>query len=274
MKRSVSAAITATVTDLSEIVLNVAVAQGARPEDEHLTITLDGAALEPEEILGEEGTRLHLLRDVAPGELRVDYRATATAGGEAGLGGEAGGGERTAYDLVRFRRPSRYADLDRLEATAGALFGRVRDEELLQQVTAWVSDNLSYIVGSSRVTDGASDTYLSRAGVCRDYAHLVIALLRARGVPARLVSVYAPGLDPMDFHAVVEAHVAGAWHVVDATRLAPREAMVRIGTGADAADTSFFTVHTGGVNFGTLTVTAVLEGDLPRDEPGALVRIG
>lgn len=269
MLRTVSARITATVTDPSEIVLSVAVARSTTPDDERLAVTLDGQQLAPEEVPGEEGTRLHLLRDVAPGALTVDYRATPTAGGAAARGP----GEGSAYDRVRFLRPSRYADLDRLEATARAIFGRLEGADLLRGVTDWVNSNLSYLVGSSRVTDGASDTYLARAGVCRDYAHLVIAMLRARGVPARLVSVYAPGLDPMDFHAVVEAHVDGAWHVVDATRLAPRASLVRIGTGADAADTSFFTVHTGGVDFGGLTVSAVTQGDLPREDPTALVRL-
>ena len=64
--------------------------------------------------------------------------------------------------------------------------------------------------GSSLPTDGAVQTLLARKGVCRDYAHLVIALLRALDVPARLVSVYAPGLSPMDFHAVAEANLDGA----------------------------------------------------------------
>ena len=58
--------------------------------------------------------------------------------------------------------------------------------------------------------------------MCRDFAHLVIAMLRARNVPARLVAVYAPGLSPMDFHAVVEAAIDGQWRAVDATTLAPR----------------------------------------------------
>ena len=62
-------------------------------------------------------------------------------------------------------------------------------------------------------------------GVCRDYAHLVVALLRAVNVPARLVSVYAPGVYPMDFHAVAEAFVEGQWRVVDATLLAPRQSL-------------------------------------------------
>ena len=81
--------------------------------------------------------------------------------------------------------------------------------------------------------------------MCRDYAHLVVGLLRAMEVPARLASVYAPGLDPMDFHAVAEAWIDGAWHVLDATLLAPRSSLVRIATGRDAADTAFLSSYGG-----------------------------
>ncbi|WP_407819008.1 transglutaminase-like domain-containing protein, partial [Staphylococcus aureus] len=88
-------------------------------------------------------------------------------------------------------------------------------------------------------TDSAVDTLLAGAGVCRDYSHLTISLLRAVGIPARLVAVYAPGCDPMDFHAVVEANIDHVWRVVDATQLAPRSNLVRISTGRDAADTAF-----------------------------------
>ena len=87
-----------------------------------------------------------------------------------------------------------------------------------------------------------TDTLLAGAGVCRDYAHLVVALLRAVNVPARLVSVYAPGVYPMDFHAVAEAFVEGQWRVVDATLLAPRQSLVRITTGRDTADTRSSTI--------------------------------
>ena len=104
---------------------------------------------------------------------------------------------------------------------------------------------LNYVPGSSDPIDGAADTLLAGAGVCRDYAHLVVALLRAVFVPARLVSVYAPGLYPMDFHAVAEAFVDGQWRVVDATLLAPRQSLVRIATGRDAADTAFLDNHKG-----------------------------
>ena len=108
-------------------------------------------------------------------------------------------------------------------------------------MSSWVGQRVAYIPGSSRPIDGAVATLLSREGVCRDFAHLVIALLRACDTPARLVSVYAPGLQPMDFHAVAEAYIDGRWLVADATALAPRSSMVRIATGRDAADTAFLT---------------------------------
>ena len=98
--------------------------------------------------------------------------------------------------------------------------------------------------------------------------------LRALGTPARLVSVYAPGLQPMDFHAVAEAWVDDAWHIVDATRLAPRESMIRIATGRDAADTAFLTTRGGRMTFNRQVVTAALtEGALPQEDPSALVRL-
>jgi len=123
----------------------------------------------------------------------------------------------------------------------------------LEKVSSWVGTRLSYVPGSSDPIDGAADTLLAGAGVCRDYAHLVIALLRAVNVPARLVSVYAPGCHPMDFHAVAEAFVDGQWRVVDATCLAPRQSMVRIATGRDAADTAFLDNHKGSITLNSAT---------------------
>jgi transglutaminase-like putative cysteine protease len=136
-----------------------------------------------------------------------------------------------------------------------------------------VGTQLYYVSGASRVTDGATQTLLQRQGVCRDFAHLVIAMLRARNVPARLVAVYAPGLAPMDFHAVVEAAVDGQWRVVDATTLAPRETLVRISTGRDASDTAFLTVQSGRTDLVSVGVTATSEPDLPRDDLTRLVSL-
>ncbi|MGB3827643.1 MAG: transglutaminase family protein, partial [Ornithinimicrobium sp.] len=248
MQRTVTANITATINSPAELALSVVVARSADPVEEDLSVTVDGHELDVTEVAGSGSARWHLLRDVPVGDFVLDYRATVASGGQAQ---ELSPGERISY-----LRPSRYADVDRLEGTARALFPHGGDGEggeagLLRAVTDYVAEHTAYIIGSSRVTDGASHTYVARAGVCRDFAHLTIALLRALGVPARMVSAYAPGLQPMDFHAVVEAHVDAAWHVVDPTRLAPRSSLVRIATGTDAAETAFMTTHYGRMKFGT-----------------------
>ena len=102
-------------------------------------------------------------------------------------------------ELIRYVRPSRYAESDRLLPTAYAEFGGLQGEELLHAVRNWVFSELRYVSGSSRGTDGAVETLLNRRGVCRDFAHLAIALLRSKNVPARLAAVYAPGPDPDGF---------------------------------------------------------------------------
>jgi transglutaminase-like putative cysteine protease len=98
-------------------------------------------------------------------------------------------------------------------------------------------------------------------------------MLRAVNVPARLVAVYAPGCDPMDFHAVAEAFVGGIWRVVDATCLAPRSTLVRIATGRDAADTAFLDNHKGAITLNSSVVTAVVDGELPTDDITELVSL-
>ena len=167
---------------------------------------------------------------------------------------------------MRYLRPSRYCEADRLYAFARAEFRGIRGLPLLDAVSSWVGMRVAYVAGSSRSIDGAVATLLARQGVCRDFAHLVIALLRACDVPARLAAVYAPGLSPMDFHAVAEAYVDGRWLVVDATCLAPRPAMLRIATGRDAADTAFLTSVGCSVELLTLAVTATTDGDLLADD--------
>lgn len=262
--RRVSSDVAAVVRAPARIVYSVAVAQHVAPAEETLEITLDGSPIEAQEVVDQWGSRFHVV-DAAPGELSVAYRASIGAVDPL---------PATPLAEVEFFRPSRYAESDRLFAAAGDLFGGLEGLDLLDAVVRRVHDHTAYVSGSSRHTDGAVDTHLAHRGVCRDFAHLVIAYLRARNVPARLASVYAPGLSPMDFHAVVEAHVEGAWQLVDATRLAPREAMVRIATGRDAADTAFMTVASGLVDFSSVRVTATVDGDLPVEHPDARVVLG
>jgi len=77
----------------------------------------------------------------------------------------------------------------------------------------------------------------------------------------------------MDFHAVAEALVEGEWRVVDATCLAPRQSMVRIATGRDAADTAFLDNHKGSINLNNMMVTAYVDGELPIDSIDHLVSL-
>ncbi|MET0372267.1 MAG: transglutaminase family protein [Sphingobium sp.] len=144
-------------------------------------------------------------------------------------------------EVLPFIWPSRYCEADRFVSFVCGHFEGLEGGALVQALVDWVHANLQYVPGSSDGTTTAADTFLSQQGVCRDYAHLTAALIRSRDIPARLVSVYALGLEPPDFHAVVEVWLDGAWHIVDATRLAPVETMVRIAVGRDATDIAFMT---------------------------------
>ncbi len=262
MQRSVSAQLTLQVAAPARLAFIVAVA--ARPPAERLALRHDGEAIQPREVTDAAGTRIHVV-DVAPGTVTLQYEATVEGRADAASG--------TELELLEYLRPSRYGEADRLAPTAHAEFAGLGGADLLAAVSSWVGTRLSYVPGSSQPTDGAVQTLLAGRGVCRDYAHLVIGLLRALDVPARLAAVYAPGLDPMDFHAVAEAYVDGAWHVVDATTLAPRSTLVRIATGRDAADTAFLSSYGGNVTLESMLVTAVAD-ELPDDDVTRLVRLG
>ena len=249
-----------------ELMVQVAVSgmPGAGIE-ETLSIRCDGTEMPFTEVAVPGEGRVHLVVPTV-GRTTIEYRATIT--------GSARDEPVSDEDRIVYLRPSRYAESDRLSAIAGAEFaGITGGRELLASVSSWVGSQLTYVAGSSGPTDGAVDTLLLRQGVCRDYAHLVIALLRALDVPARLAAVYAPGLNPMDFHAVAEAAVDGWWRVADATLLAPRSTLVRIATGRDAADTAFLSSYGGAVELLSSEVTAVTDGPLPGDDINALVSL-
>jgi len=265
MKRDVTARIELNVTDPADLVFAIAVSGAYAPASESLTATVNGAAVGVEELPDAHGGRLHRVHSAA-GELVVEYSATVD-GSAPPLGADD-------TELLVYTRPSRYAESDSLAPTSAAEFAGIEDEsDLLAAASSWVGTHLAYVSGSSLPTDGAIRTLLNRKGVCRDFAHLCVALLRAHGIPTRLVAVYAPGLTPMDFHAVAEAWVDGAWRVVDATTLAPRQTLVRIATGRDAADTAFLNIMSGRANLVSAEVTAVAD-ELPQDDVTRTVSIG
>lgn len=257
--RGVSASIDAEISGTSEIELQIAVAGlPGLDVDESLEITVDGEPVEPEELTSIVGGRIHRFT-ATDGTMSVRYNARVT--------GEAMPVEEEALDRSVYLRPSRYADSDRLFGFVGGQFDLGKETEaLVADIAAFVTNHLSYEPGASGPTDGASDTLLASAGVCRDYSHLMVALLRAAHIPARLVAVYAPGCDPMDFHAVTEVLIDGRWFVYDTTGLAPRQSLLRISTGRDAADTAFLDNHAGALMLNSAVVTAVVDGELPVDD--------
>lgn len=263
MKRSAFSRLVLSAQAEAELVLSIAVASGQEFTEE-LSIRQGGAALEPTEVVDDRGTRLHVVT-VAPGRVEIDYHVDVEGRQDPIALGD--------LDRIQYLRPSRYCESDTLFPTARSEFGGLAGLDLVAAVGSWVGAHLSYVPGASAPTDGAVQTYLDRRGVCRDYAHLVITLLRALDVPARLVSVYAPGLWPMDFHAVAEALVDGRWYVVDATTLAPRQSLVRIATGRDASDTAFLSSSGGWVKLLELEVGATADV-LPRDDTREFLSLG
>ncbi len=263
--RLVSSHLRVEVAQPADLIFSVTVSTDYDDVDEQLTFRVADEPVDAEELIAPSGTRLHRIRQAPVGTLNVAYRATVAS--------RAPEPEIQGIDEILYTRPSRYCDSDRLANLSHTHFAGLTGFELMSAVTQWVRTKISYRPGSSRVVDGALETYLSRTGVCRDSAHLVIAFLRGLDMPARLASVYAPGLTPMDFHAVAEAYWDGRWHLLDATGLAPRQSMVRIATGRDAADSAFMTTLGGSARLTDMWVDATLDTALPYDDRFSFVTL-
>ena len=180
----------------------------------------------------------------ADGLISIRYTAAATIARAptniVGLGVVPHSALPPAY--ISYLMPSRYCPSDRFEHFVATRFDASDKGQQVLDMAGWVFENLTYMAGSSNGSTTAADTFLSRQGVCRDFAHLLIALCRAADIPARMVSAYALDLDPPDFHAVVEVYLDGKWHLVDPSRLVPEINLVRIAVGRDATDVGFMTI--------------------------------
>lgn len=188
----------------------------------------------------------------AVGRIDISYTATVAvdraATNIAGLDTVPHAELPPAY--IQYLMPSRYCPSDKHENFVTTRFdGPIKGDQILQMAD-WINEFIEYAPGFSPIGATATDTFISRRGVCRDFAHLLIAFARAADVPARMVSAYALGLNPPDFHALVEVYLDGRWHLIDATRLAREEHLVRIAVGRDATDISFMTI------FGTAEMIA------------------
>ena len=112
----------------------------------------------------------------------------------------------------------------------------------MRAIAEWIRKHVEYRYGTTDGSTSAADTVVERVGVCRDFAHLLIAFCRALGIPSRYVSGYALGLDPPDFHGFAQVYLGGVWYNVAATTEMPRPSLVPIAVGRDAADVAITTL--------------------------------
>lgn len=162
--------------------------------------------------------------------------------------------ENLPSDVLRYTLPSRYCDSDKLIDFAWKNFGQVQHGwPRVQAISQWVHDNIEYRFMSGRSDISAWEILQRGYGVCRDFAHLVIALNRTFNIPARYVTGHLPDIgfpDPtnhMDFHAYAEVYLGGQWFTTDARFHVPRIGRIKVSCGQDAVDGAFSTIF-GGAN--------------------------
>lgn len=211
------------------------------------TILSETLLVEPHPLIVQDGPDARgerRFRAIFSGETSIIYEAMVENGRRIPLAASArqlGWGELPA-DALQYLTASRYCPSDKFVLFANREFGCLAEGGArVLAVLDWIHAHVDYIPGVSTAETTAERTFVDRAGVCRDFSHLGITLCRALNIPARAVSAYAWKLDPPDFHAVFEVFLDGGWWLVDPTRLAPVDGLVRIGVGRDAADIAFLT---------------------------------
>jgi transglutaminase-like putative cysteine protease len=167
-------------------------------------------------------------------------------------------------EVIGYIYPSRYCQSDRLLRLAAHEFGALwQGHGRVQAIMDWVRSRVSFTSNVSNSTTSAVDTLIERVGVCRDFAHLMIALCRALNIPARFATGTDfgadPALGPPDFHAYVEVYLGNRWYIFDASGTAIPMAFVRFGTGRDAADVAFATIFGGVRSQAPRIVTRAIE---------------
>ncbi|MDB5757927.1 MAG: hypothetical protein JWM30_1216 [Burkholderia sp.] len=153
-------------------------------------------------------------------------------------------------DVLRYTLPSRFCESDKLGARASELFGhQVPGLATAHAICDWTHKNIEYRYGSGDPSLSACEAMARGYGVCRDFAHVMVALCRALDIPARYVAGYMPLFEAsdsdigLDFHAYVEAWIDGAWHVFDPRHNRPHVGRVKIAHGMDAVDCAFATIY-------------------------------
>lgn len=168
-------------------------------------------------------------------------------------------------EVIGYIYPSRYCQSDRLIKLANNEFGRLaQGYARVQGIQEWVKRHVTFTLNSTNTNTSAVDTLIQRVGVCRDFAHLMIALCRALNIPARFATGTDYGADPTlgpsDFQAYVEVYLGHRWYIFDPSGTGIPMGFVRFGTGRDAADVSFATIF-GGVRTHAAVIRAVAVDD-------------
>lgn len=171
-------------------------------------------------------------------------------------------------EVLGYIYPSRYCQSDRLLRLALNEFGALwQGHSRVQAICDWVRKHVAFTSNTSNSNTAAVDTLIEQVGVCRDFAHLMIALCRAVNIPARFTTGtdYGadPALGPPDFHAYVEVYLGDRWYIFDPSGTAIPMGLLRFGTGRDAADVAFATIF-GGVLASPPTIRARAVEDAER----------
>ncbi len=156
-------------------------------------------------------------------------------------------------DVLRYTFASRYCESDRLAQFAHERFGHLRGDpaQLIEAVCSWTHANIEYRYGSGSSLLSACDILARGYGVCRDYAHVMVALCRAMDIPARYAAGYLPYLNQqtaegdmgVDFHAYCEVYLGGHWHIYDPRYNRTHKGRIKIAHGMDAVDCAFATLY-------------------------------
>ncbi|MBU0697002.1 MAG: transglutaminase family protein [Bacteroidetes bacterium] len=251
MKFEVKANLQYQVKNNSSIILNISALNTPHQKVISETLEVTKGVHQKEFLSSPEGNRLTSLEILNDQNLNINYSAQVNQYCEI-----------KGYDRIKdlniaklpanvltYLNPSRYCQSDKLYRLANNMFGYKKDDfDKVSALTHWIYLNVAYLSGSTDAETSAYDTVTEQAGVCRDFAHLGIALCRALTIPARYFTGYAYQLSPPDFHACFEAYIDGDWVLFDATRLIPLNGMVKIATGRDAADAAVASLF-GDINF-------------------------
>jgi transglutaminase-like putative cysteine protease len=166
-------------------------------------------------------------------------------------------------ELLHYLLPSRYCQSDQLLDVALAIVGDMPQNYLMvSKIRSWIHHQIRYESGSSDSSTSALETVQTKRGVCRDFAHLGIALCRALNVPARMVVGFLYDLKPMDLHAWFEAFIGGRWFTFDATEPLTRGNRIVLAYGRDATDVALATMF-GEFTMKNMNVTVSTVKDRP-----------